>query len=146
MLREKFIRKKIELIHKDLGRLQPFAQMTFDEVAKDWMRYNAVERLLEKIIGRGIDINQHIISELVSIQVAAPLEYRETFLKLAELKVLPEDFAKEISESAGFRNVLVHEYNEVDEHTVYRSVGGAIGQYSRYCDYILKFLQNQPEK
>lgn len=141
MLRPNFIRKKIELIHQDLDHLQPFFQMTFDEVVKDWMKMNVVERLLEKIIGRDIDINQHIISEMVSTRIAAPLEYKEILLKLAGLKVLPEDFAREIAKSAGFRNVLVHEYNNIDEQTVYRSVGEAIDQYRKYCDYALKFLE-----
>lgn len=143
MLRTIFIHKKIELIQLDLGRLQPFAKLTFDEVAKDWMKLSTVERLLEKLIGRGIDINQHVITELISTKIAAPLEYRETFTKLAELKVLPEDFAKQISKSAGFRNMLVHEYNNLDEQTIYTSIGDALAQYSQYCDYILKFLEKQ---
>jgi uncharacterized protein YutE (UPF0331/DUF86 family) len=93
MLREKFIRRKIELIHRELGRLEEYADLTFDELATNWKSHSIVENLLLKIIGRAIDINQHIISELVSIKVAAPLGYKETFLKLAELKVLPKKFA-----------------------------------------------------
>lgn len=143
MLREKFVRKKIELIHQDLGRLKKLAHLTLDEAAKDWMTHSIVENLLMKIIGRGIDINQHIISEIVSIKMAAPLNYEETFLKLSELKILPENFARQIAKSAGFRNVLVHEYNNIEEQTFYRSVGEALNEYSKYCGYILKFLEKK---
>lgn len=121
MLRVDFIRGKIELIQEDLGRLKEFSRLSFDGVAKDWKVHSIVENLLMKIIGRGIDINQHLISELVSIKVAAPLDYKETFLKLAELGVLPRKFAKQIAKSAGFRNVLVHEYNNIDEQIVYHN-------------------------
>jgi len=143
MLNETLIRNKIELIHQDLGRLKEFAHLTFDEVAKDWMTHSIVENLLMKIIGRGIDINQHFISEIVSVKIAAPLDYEETFLKLGELKVLPEKFAQKIAKSAGFRNVLVHQYNNIDEQIFYKSVGEAVEQYTKYCDYILKFLEKE---
>lgn len=141
MLRVDFIRGKIELIQQNLGRLEESSHLTFDEVAKDWRVHSIVENLLVKIIGRGIDINQHLISELVSIKVAAPLDYKETFFKLAELGVLPEKFARQIAESAGFRNVLVHEYNNINEQIFYKSVGETLNQYTKYCDYILKFLE-----
>ena len=61
----------------------------------------------------------------------------------AEIKILPEDFAKEISKSAGFRNAIVHEYNNLDKNQVYKTIDEAIKQYTKYCDYILKFLEKE---
>ena len=98
-----------------------------------------------EIIGRAIDINQHIITETASTKVAAPLDYRQTFIKLAELKVLPQEFADEISQSAGFRNAVVHGYNDIDQQIVYTSISDALNQYAQYIQYILNFL-NQPKK
>lgn len=60
---------------------------------------------------------------------------------LRDLKILPEDFAEEISKSAGFRNAIVHEYNNLNKGIVYKTVGEAIVQYSQYCKYILDFLE-----
>jgi len=93
-----------------------------------------------EIIGRGIDINQHLISELAGSEISAPLDYTQTFLKLAELKILPEKFAQEVAKSAGFRNAIVHGYNDVDREIIYYSVKEALTQYTRYCRYVLKFL------
>ena len=39
--------------------------------------------------------------------------------------------------------LIVHEYNNLDQNIVYRTVGEAIDQYTKYCDYILKFLERQ---
>ena len=94
-----------------------------------------------EIIGRAIDINEHLISELASPAAEVPKRYKETFLILKELDVLPEDFADEISKSAGFRNAIVHEYNNLDKGIVYKTVGEAIDQYSKYCKYIVEFLE-----
>ena len=72
-----------------------------------------------EIIGRALDINEHLISELADSKLKLPQNYKETFLFLKNLKILPEDFADEISKSAGFRNAIVHEYNNLDQKTLF---------------------------
>ena len=59
-----FVRRKIKLIQEDLSELDNLAHYSFDEITKDHIKFLAVERLLEKIIMRAIDINQHMIAEL----------------------------------------------------------------------------------
>lgn len=142
MIDKEFVKQKAELIREDLELLTEFKNLTFEElVSKNPIRWNGIQHLLQKIIGRGIDINQHLIAELAESKLKAPQTYTETFLALKELGILPENFAQEIAQSAGFRNALVHEYNNLDEHIVYKTMGGAIEQYTKYCDYILKFIE-----
>ena len=135
-----FINRKIDYIKRDLVRLKEFKALTFEKAAQDWKKYSVIKNLLMEIIGRGIDINQHLIAELARVEMMAPLDYTQTFLKLGQLKILPEKVAEQLSKSAGFRNAIVHGYNDLDKWTVYRSVGDALKEYTQYCDYILKFL------
>jgi len=107
------------------------------------LKWNALEHILMKIIGRGIDINEHLIAEIAKPETTSPKNYKETFLKLAELKVLPQEFAQEISESASFRNAIVHEYNKIDREVIYRTIDEAIKQYADYCQYLLDFLETR---
>jgi len=67
--------------------------------------------------------------------------YEETFTDLAGLGVYSEEFGKAIAPSAGLRNRLVHEYDNVDEKIVYHSVGEALSQYAQYCDFVLRFIE-----
>lgn len=138
--------RKIALIKTDLGRLIKFEGLTFDEAAKNWETYAVIKNLLMEIIGRALDINQHLISELATIETAAPLDYTQTFLKLAELKVLPDKFASRIAQSAGFRNAIVRGYNNLDKQTVFKSVKDAIMEYGQYCQYVLDFLEKETHK
>jgi len=135
-----FIRRKIKLIQEDLSELDRLAHYSFDEISKDHIKLLAVERLLEKIIMRAIDINQHMIAELGKgdEQVRG---YEDTFYILSQLGIYGEEFAKQIAPSAGLRNRLVHEYNNTKQDIIYKSVNGAIEQYVKYCDSILKFIQ-----
>lgn len=143
MLNEYFIKRKVNLIEEDLARLVEFSNYSFSEIAADYKKQLIVERLLEKIIMRAVDINEHIISELSEKETEIPKSYWETFLSLTDLKVYPKEFAEEISKSAGTRNILVHEYDEVDYTKVYSSVKDCLRDYHQYCQYILDFLEKK---
>lgn len=137
-----FIYRKISLIQEDLSRLSELSEFSFDEIAQDFLKQNTVERLLEKIIIRAIDTNEHLIAELAGKDTIAPKTYKETFLELTNLKVYPKKFAEEISKSVGTRNVLVHEYDEeIDYSMLYNSISDCLKDYHLYCDYILKFIK-----
>jgi len=144
MIEKELIAEKVQLISRDLTRLEIFQHQTFDEAAKDFMKYAALKNILMEIIGRAIDINRHLIAERMSLVANAPKSYQETFLCLSEIKALPPVFAERIAQSAGFRNAIVHEYNHLDEGTVYKTVGEAIAQYAEYCQHIIDFLKTVP--
>jgi uncharacterized protein YutE (UPF0331/DUF86 family) len=142
MLRADFIRRKLQLIAEELGRLLEFKDASFEEITGDFIKLAAVERILERIVNRAVDVNEHLIGAASSghEQKTARLTYRETFLMLADLGVYPRDFADAISKSAGLRNVLVHEYNDVDRRIVYGSIRTCISQYREYIDRIEAYL------
>jgi uncharacterized protein YutE (UPF0331/DUF86 family) len=63
-----------------------------------------------------IDIATYIIAEN---GLRKPSTYRETFEILEEQRMIPEDLANDLSDLAGFRNVLVHIYWELDMNVIY---------------------------
>jgi len=139
MLDKNFIRRKIKLIHEDLRRLEKLSKYSLSEITADFVKMGAVERLLEKIIMRAIDINQHLIAELGK-GTERIRGYEDTFHTLAELGVYPKNFAQKIAPSAGLRNRLVHEYNDTQEEIICQSIPQAINQYAEYCRYIINSL------
>ncbi len=145
MLDHELIQRKVKLIQEDLSLLEPMADYSFDQIAKDQAKYDAVERRLERIITRAIDVNRHVIAELGKGNESVRT-YQDTFLRLADIGVYSEKFAKEIAPSAGLRNILVHEYDEVDPRLVFQSMGKALFQYAKYCDYLLKLIAKGRKK
>jgi len=139
MVNKKFVEQKIMLIEKEFDDLEKLSKFSFQEIVSDFLKLNSLERILEKIINRAIDINQHLIAEL-SKEELPPLSYKETFLKLAELRVYPKKFAENISMSVGTRNALVHDYNNIDYSRIYSSMSDCLKDYHQYCDYILLFI------
>lgn len=143
MVNKSFIRRKIDLIQTELQHLSEFKELSLKEIAKDYKKQAIVERLLERIIIRAIDINQHLIAELSTEKIKPPKNYKETFLKLAELGIYSKEFAKNISKSVGLRNILIHEYNKVDYSKIYSSIVDCLKDYHKYCQYVLKFLEKK---
>ena len=141
MIKKDFIKRKITLIQDEMVKLSDLAKYTIDEVAKDFVKQAAVERILERIIARAIDINQHIIAENENKNISAPKDYKETFSALADIGVYDKNFAGEISKSVGTRNMLAHEYDKMDYSKVYNSMGDCLRDYNKYCEFILKFLE-----
>ena len=143
MVDREFVQRKLELITEELGHLVQFRGASFDEITGDFVKLAAVERILERIVNRAVDLNEHLIARTADgrEEKVTRLTYKETFLRLADLEVYSRDFAEEISKSAGLRNILVHEYNDVDHQILHGSIRTCIEQYRHYVRYVGSFLQ-----
>lgn len=140
-VRKDLIQRKISLIQDDLEALSKLEKYSIEEIVSDFVRQAALERILERIITRAIDINEHLIAELSKADISSPKDYRETFLRLTDLKIYPAEFAQNIAKSVGTRNLLVHQYDEIDYGKIYHSVKDCLKDYGKYIDYILKIIE-----
>lgn len=138
MMNQDVIKQKIDLILQNLQKLSESEHITLDELTKDYWKHKALERILEIIINQAIDINQHLIVK--SGKGELPFDYKKSFLLLTELGVYPQEFAGKIADSAGLRNVLVHEYVKLDEQIFFTSIRECLSDYTKYCNYILSYL------
>src|SRR5581483_10722054 len=118
MIDQELVTRKLSLILADVKALTPLARKPLDQYLSNDVDEVLVERYLERIIGRMIDLNYYLIVESGH---PPPRDYYESFTLLAKLRVLPAAFASRIASSAGVRNRLVHEYDEiVQRHPVFR--------------------------
>lgn len=140
MVDKKFVRHKISLIQNELKDLEKLKKYSLEEILGDFFKFNTLERIMEKIVIRAIDINQHLLLESATKEIETPKSYRETFLELAKLDVYPKNFAERIANSAGMRNILVHEYDKVDYSMIYSSIEDCLRDYHQYCQYVLDFI------
>jgi uncharacterized protein YutE (UPF0331/DUF86 family) len=132
------IRRKLSVIINNLKALEPFDKISADDYATDLYRRKAVERLLQELIEAAIDINTHIIVETGG---PVPDNYFDTFLRMGELGALSMVLAKAIAPSAGLRNRLVHQYDELDNSIILKAVELAQEQYARYVKEIGTYLE-----
>jgi uncharacterized protein YutE (UPF0331/DUF86 family) len=131
MIDPELVIRKMALIAADLQALEPLAKRSSEEYLASVTDEVLAERYLERIIGRMIDINYHLITESGR---PPPHDYFASFTELARIDVLPPAFAKRIAASAGLRNRLVHEYDEIDPERVYAGLQPPCATSRSICD------------
>lgn len=99
------------------------------------------ERFLERIIGRMIDINYHVISEQT---LSAPSDYHSSFTRLEKLNILKDEDAARFSKLAGLRNRLSHEYNGIDEKIIYEALREVAAELPSYIEAVKTFISVDP--
>ena len=138
MIDAALVARKALLIARDLAGLAPLAHTPLAEYLANVRDELVAERLLERIIGRMIDINYHLLTET---DHPPPADYYVSFTHLAALGVYDVEFARRVAACAGLRNRIVHEYDEVDPRKVHEALGTAIQDVSAYLRAIGDYVQ-----
>ena len=138
MIDPELVTRKMALITADLKAIGAFARRPLEDYIASATDEVLVERYLERMIGRMIDINYHLITEAGQ---PPPRDYFDSFTQLARIGVLPPAFATQIAASAGLRNRLVHEYDEIDPERVYAGLHAAVRDVPEYLRRIERYLQ-----
>ena len=84
-----------------------------------------------------LDVSNHIVADL---NLGLPADSKELFDLLAARKLLPLALSKKLVSMAGFRNVLVHEYLEIDRRRVYRVLSEDLGDFEKFIKAVTKLL------
>ena len=138
---------KTEVVLKHLRSLQEYALklrtllvLPEEELIADTITYWAVQRGLQVAIQHVTSVGAHLLAGLA---VGTPAEYRDIILDLGRHGIIPLAFAQRISAMAGFRNILVHQYLEIDEGEVYRNLQLGPDDFETFVDHVLAFLQRE---
>lgn len=143
MIDKDLVRRKLARLNTYLERLDPVAQKTFREYQReDYLRFST-ERLIQLIVECATDINNHVVVETRS---RPPEDYRTSFLKAAEVGLITQELAKKIQGSAGMRNVLVHEYMDIDHKMVFAAVPKTLKYYRQYLKQVNRFLEKAEKR
>jgi uncharacterized protein YutE (UPF0331/DUF86 family) len=101
--------KKLAAIETYVRELRTLARL---EALRDDVREERfVTRTLQMAIEAALDVASHIVSDE---RLGEPQTNRELFDLLERNGWLPTALAAQLGDMAGFRNVLVHGYDEVD--------------------------------
>ena len=137
MIDPELVTRKLVLIAEDLAGVQALARQPREEYLESLTSELVAERYLERMIGRMIDVNYHLLTESGQ---PPPRDYFQSFVDLAGLGVLDSPFARRIAACAGLRNRLVHEYDELDPEKVHEALATAVEDVPQFLDAVRRFL------
>lgn len=111
--------------------------ITLDDLKKDRDKRNMAMHAQLISIQSAIDIANHIIA---INKMRKPQTYRESFEILSDNDLITNEMAEELSELAGFRNVLVHIYWRLDIDQVYRMLQTKLNVLKEFAKQMAKLL------
>jgi uncharacterized protein YutE (UPF0331/DUF86 family) len=138
MVKIETVEARLAALNQYLGELEQFRPLTRDRFLADLRNYRTVERAFQLAAQAAIDVASHILAADFPQRAAG---YREVIETLGDVGVLPQEFAREFAGVAGFRNVLIHEYLEVDLDIVYDLLQANLDDFRRFSHYVTDYLR-----
>ncbi len=134
--------RKVSNLKKYLKQLRKSASVSLDDYKGDFERQLIVERLMHLLIESAIDINMHLV---VSAGQPPPETYRDSFLAIAQIGAISSELATEIAPSAGLRNRLVHDYDDINLEIIYGAIDFTLALYPNYLQQVEQYIQRLGE-
>ena len=135
------VNRKLQKLTGYLEELEMMDEITFEDYLSNFRHRRTVERLIQLIVDIAVDINTHAVVDAGS---PPPADAYSSFLEVAKIGLLPQAFAKKLAPSTGERNIIVHDYESVDDKIVYESISEALDLYHQYVKYASMYIQKTP--
>lgn len=136
------INKKLEKLKEYTALLKEYRKRSIKELKRDLMLQGAVRCYLQLSIECVIDIGEIIISGL---RLPQPEDARGVIETLGKHKIIPPGFSKRFAPVANFRNILVHEYANVDINKVYKHLKEDLKDFNFYAKCIAQYVKSNPK-
>ena len=131
--------RKVSDLELYLLQIQEFPALTADGYRNDWKTQRIIERTLQMMIETCADVASHIVSDR---GMRAPTSYADTFKVLSENSIISEELCVIMEKMAKFRNVVVHQYEQVDADIVVLILTKHLQDFERYRDAVLEYLKS----
>lgn len=105
------ILNKTASIERCLNRIREDFEGFEDQFLKDQMRQDAIFLNLQRACELSIDLANHLVKVL---QLGIPQDSRSCFDLLEKDNFIPADLSLNLKRMVSFRNIAVHQYQEID--------------------------------
>jgi len=136
------VTSRLLLIRELLDDLETAGQVTPARLREDRILRHAVERILTQLVDLAVSINGHAATTQLG---KSPADYRSSFALAAEVGMISQPIAEQLRLAVGLRNVLTHEYAEIDLALVARGADLALDTFSEYVRQASRWLTERAE-
>ena len=141
-LREKVITERTAWIRKMLEEINNLPIDSYDSFVSDPRNIAAAESYLRRALEALMDLARHILAK--GFGKAVP-EYKMVSLNLLEKGILSKKDALITREMAGYRNRMVHFYNEIGTKELYSICTKELKDIEKILNNILQWINSHPD-
>ena len=129
---------RLRELSKRLKRIEAKRPASVAALARDEDLQDILSRNLSLAIQTCIDVAMHLCAAHANV----PQTVGDAFAQLGKLKLVDKALAQRMQLAAGFRNVLVHEYTEVDWDIVLRATRAGTRDLEAFGKAIVSLLDD----
>ena len=130
------VRRHLLAIDEALQTLHRHQGKPVETLASDREELWVVERGLQLCAQNALDVATHLAAS-AGRDVA---DYAAAIERMGDLGVLPPEFAARFRPVAGFRNVIVHGYLDVDLAMVHRLLNEHLDDFAEFARHVDRYL------
>lgn len=137
MVRVELIRRRLNKLDEYLAILYGLRRYSFEEFTAEPERYGSAERFLQLTIEALSDIGNHLVADL---DLGTVDSYSDIPYLLWEADYIDVDKREQWVRMIGFRNILVHDYLDVDRKRVYDILQNNLGDIEALRELFAQFI------
>jgi uncharacterized protein YutE (UPF0331/DUF86 family) len=127
------IAKRLAKLREYVGLLRRLRDYPREDFIQDPFVIGNVERYLQLAIQIVLDISNHIVAD---DRLGLVEEYRDTIRLLGQNGYLDPDLTQRLIPMAGLRNILVHDYLEVDRGRIHNLLQNCLEDFELFAAQI----------
>jgi len=108
---------------------------------ENYMKQDAIAANMQRACEQCIDLANHTIRKK---KLGLPKESRESFRLLTRNGIIPRDLAANLENMVGFRNTLVHQYQDLDIQLMVDVIENHLDDLIDFTNHIVREFINGP--
>lgn len=139
---EELVLYKLQELDRYLTQLKKHQGVKADTLDNNLDRAWIIQHGLQLSIQVILDIGNHILAGAGN----PAKDYSEIFEKLGQIDVIPADFAESIKNMAGLRNILVHEYADLDLEKLVDALNNRLDDFNKFSVHVMEYLEKDQSR
>lgn len=140
---QRVVTEKIAIINRMLAEVRRLPTSDLDAFLEDHRTPAAAESYLRRALEALMDLGRHFLAKGFGVPVE---EYANIAERLKEVGVLGSEESSLLRKMAGYRNRMVHFYDEITHEELYGIVTEHVDGFSRILGPITTWLRENPDK
>ena len=139
---QKIIADRLEWVDKMLSDIRSIPLSSFEDFQKDRRNIGAAESSLRRALEALLDVGRHLLAKVFGLAVA---EYKAIADELEKNNILNTEVARQLRVLAGYRNRMVHFYNEITPLELYHICSNQLDDIAYVRDAFKLWADANPE-
>jgi uncharacterized protein YutE (UPF0331/DUF86 family) len=131
------IREKVADVRENLQVLREYSSQNSTTFCSNKEAVRSARYAFIVTIEASSNIASHLSARILN---KSPDSYAECFLILGENDLIDKDLSIRLAKMAGFRNLLVHGYSEIDDNKMFSIMKNDLDDIDRWLEFVQEIL------